>query len=552
MFIPFCTLHFLTLNMNIISSYIHLSILIFTLLLSYCYGGKRNIVFVIIDDLRPALGCYGDENAYTPNIDNFARKSYVFKSAYCQQALCAPSRNSLLTSRRPDTLRLYDFYNYWRNFSGNFTTLPQFFKENGYETMSIGKVFHPGAASNWNDDMPYSWSKTPYHPPTEKYKEAHVCGNESSKLARNLVCPVTVEEQPGKSLPDIQSLQRARLFLKDKHDKPFFLGVGFHKPHIPLKFPREYLDFHPIKSVILPAYRWHPPLMPDIAWNPWTDVRNRDDIVALNLTFPFGLMPDYYAKIIRQSYYASVTYIDDLFGQLMKDLELLQLLDNTIIVLVGDHGWSLGEHGEWAKYSNFEESVRVPLIIYIPDLTTNPLYYSQNDAIQNAHGHKEIWELVELVDIFPTLAEISGIEPIPSICVPNSTQQLCTEGISLLPIIQKTAIQWKTGAFSQYPRPGRFPSRHPNSDKPRLSQIMYMGYSLRTARHRFTEWVHFNKKTFTPDWEKVVDEELYDHVLDPNENLNLADRPQLSDLIKLLKVQLHSGWRESLPKDFLQ
>uniref|UniRef100_A0A1Y1KS11 Sulfatase N-terminal domain-containing protein n=1 Tax=Photinus pyralis TaxID=7054 RepID=A0A1Y1KS11_PHOPY len=208
------------------------------------YQRKPNVLFIIVDDLRPSLGIYGDDNARTPNIDALAKKSAVFTNVFAQQALCAPSRNSFLTSRRPDSLHLYDFNSYWRDVAGNFTTIPQLFKENGYYTHSIGKVFHPGKSSNFTDDSLYSWSRSPYHPPTEKYKNAKVCVTRNG-LAQNILCPVIVNEQPGGSLPDLESLSAAKDFLK-YHKQistlPYFLAVGFHKPHIPLKFPIEYLS----------------------------------------------------------------------------------------------------------------------------------------------------------------------------------------------------------------------------------------------------------------------------------------------------------------------
>ena len=164
---------------------------------------------------------------------------------FFQQALCAPSRNSFLTSRRPDSLRLYDFDSYWRDTVGNFTTLPQIFKENGYFTHSIGKIFHPGVSSNYTDDEEYSWSDKPFHPSTEKYKDSKVCVSRNGTLASNLICPVIVKQQPGGTLPDLESLRAALDFLKYRKeiagDKPYFLAVGFHKPHIPFKFPVEYL-----------------------------------------------------------------------------------------------------------------------------------------------------------------------------------------------------------------------------------------------------------------------------------------------------------------------
>nr|CAD7463478.1 unnamed protein product [Timema tahoe] len=230
-----------------------------------------------------------------------------------QSALCAPSRNSLLTSRRPDTLHLYDFYSYWRDVAGNFTTLPQYFKQHGYHTMSVGKVFHPahnihfpkslrctlnemlcsGVSSNWSDDQPYSWSQYPYHPSTQKYKESAVCSNSDGTLGKNIVCPVEVHFQPGKTLPDLQSLHVAMKFLKERQGshQPFLLAVGFHKPHVPLKYPRKYLKHHPLDSVQLPDVRQRPSALPTVAWNPWTDLRERDDIAALNLSFPFQPIP---------------------------------------------------------------------------------------------------------------------------------------------------------------------------------------------------------------------------------------------------------------------
>lgn len=159
--------------------------------------------------------------------------------------MCAPSRNSFLTSRRPDSLHLYDFYSYWRDVAGNFTTLPQHFKEHGYHTHSIGKIFHPGISSNWTDDAQYSWSEKPYHPPTEIFKEAKVCPTAKGTMAKNLVCPVIANEQPGGTLPDLESLNEALNFLTYRENsidkKPYFLAVGFHKPHVPLKYPIQYL-----------------------------------------------------------------------------------------------------------------------------------------------------------------------------------------------------------------------------------------------------------------------------------------------------------------------
>ncbi|MGH0181175.1 UNVERIFIED_CONTAM: hypothetical protein FKN15_006157 [Acipenser sinensis] len=202
--------------------------------------GSLNVLLIVADDLRPSLGCFGDKVVKSPNIDQLASKSNVFHNAFVQQAVCAPSRTSFLTGRRPDTTRLYDFGSYWREHAGNYTTLPQHFKSSGYITMSVGKVFHPGIASNHSDDYPYSWSTPPYHPSSYEYEKKKVCKGKDGKLHANLLCPVDVSEMPEGTLPDMQSTEEAVRLLKAVKDEshPFFLAVGYHKPHIPFRYPQ--------------------------------------------------------------------------------------------------------------------------------------------------------------------------------------------------------------------------------------------------------------------------------------------------------------------------
>lgn len=450
---------------------------------------KPNVLFIVVDDLRPALGCYGNDFMVTPNIDNLAKHSVLFQNAYVQQALCGPSRVSFLTSRRPDTTRLYDFYSYWREAAGNFTTLPQHFKENGYHTVSVGKVFHPGISSNNTDDYPYSWSLPAYHPSTEKYIMAKVCPGQDGKLHMNLVCPVDVAAMPEGTLPDIQSTDYATEFLRNQSrqgNQPFFLAVGYHKPHIPLKFPKEYLDLYPLSRVPVVPNPSYPSKLPPVAWNPWMDLRERDDVKSLNLSFPFGPVPQNFSQLIRQSYYAATSYMDDQVGRLLSTLEDQGFADNTIIVFLGDHGWSLGEHQEWAKYSNFEVSTRAPLMFYVPGLTASTkdqgrrfphlrhfrlteqtMKYENTDIntdIKNLHIitrnkenikhfeflmnirdkmiYKNSSALVELVDVFPTVSDLAGIA-IPQRCPENSADiLLCTEGTSLVPLLQNVCFNY--------------------------------------------------------------------------------------------------------------
>lgn len=382
-----------------------------------------------------------------------------------QQALCAPSRNSILTSRRPDTIRLYDFYSYWRTFAGNFTTLPQYFKEHGYFTYSIGKVFHPGASSNFTDDYPYSWSEPTYHPRSEKYLNAAVCLEANGNFVANLLCPIDLNIFPGHILPDIDSTLHAKHILGANKDY-FFLAIGYHKPHIPFQFPSKYLEYHQdLEKFAKPEDDFKPYDMPDVAWNPFEDIRRRADVKEMNLTFPFQTLPRDFRLKTRQHYYASVTYIDDLIGQLLKSVNLT----NTIIVLTSDHGWSLGEHTEWAKYSEFEVALKVPLLIYDGGKT------------------EKVSTISEAIDIFPTVVELAGL-PKMSSCSASVNLNACTEGKSLLSMEMEG-----NAAVSQYPRPGVFPTLL--SDKPRLNQIQIMGYSIRTKQFRYTIWIRFDPKT---------------------------------------------------------
>ncbi|XP_037908445.1 iduronate 2-sulfatase isoform X2 [Hermetia illucens] len=504
-----------------------------------CENRRPNVVLILADDLRPTIEKYGDQLAITPNLDRFIERSSYFTRAYSQQALCAPSRNSMLTSRRPDTLHLYDFYSYWRTFAGNFTTLPQYFKENGYYTYSVGKIFHPGVSSNFTDDYPFSWSEPTFHPSTERYMNQPVCPDGSGTLRTNLICPVKKFSQPEGTLPDIESKVEAKNFLAafKNRSQPFFLAVGFHKPHIPFRIPDKYFKLYP-QTKFGNSTNWRQYGVPDVAWNPYTDIRKRHDVKQLDIPFPYGPIPSAFGMSIKQAYYASVSYIDNLFGNLLSAVDL----NNTIVVFASDHGWSLGEHGEWAKYSNFEVALRVPLVVYAPGITP-----------------RRIDNIVELVDLFPTLVDLVNLPPIAK-CKRFSKKKLCTEGNSLLPLLKGLSARWPDQAFSQYPRPGPIPRK--NSDKPRLPKIRIMGYTVRKTDFRYTIWMRFYPRNFSSDWSQIFGEELYDHRFDSAENENLVDRREFKrirlELRSLLKKQFSFGaslgrpqrkklsWREAL------
>jgi len=387
----------------------------------------------------------------------------------------------------------------------------------------------------------------------------------------NLLCPVDVAQQPEGSLPDIQSADHAVEMLKslstrDSDDQPFFLAVGFHKPHIPFKFPEEYLDLYPLDEIDIAPNPYIPKHMPMVAYNPWADIRRRDDILALNLSFPFGPMPWEMQRKIRQHYYASVTYMDAQVGRVLSQLERSGLSHDTMIVLVSDHGWSMGEHGEFAKYENFDVTTRVPLLISLPGVTDNNQTHNNNKKfgfidvfrdgrkIRNNHIHRST-DLVELVDLFPTLSDLCGL-PVPPTCPENSFDVLlCTEGASFAKqihsAVDRTGLSkdWgKKAVFSQYPRPSLWPQY--NSDLPNLADIKIMGYSMRTHRYRYTEWVAFDPSVFKANFSKVYAKELYLHEEDPLEMVNVADDSislPYTKLIKSLSKRLIAGWRAALP-----
>ncbi|XP_059535857.1 iduronate 2-sulfatase isoform X3 [Myotis daubentonii] len=454
-----------------------------------------NVLLIIVDDLRLSLGCYGDKLIRSPNIDQLASHSLLFQNAFAQQAVCAPSRVSFLTGRRPDTTRLYDFNSYWRVQAGNFSTIPQYFKENGYVTMSVGKVFHPGISSNHSDDSPYSWSVPPYHPSSEKYENTKTCKGPDGELHANLICPVDMADIPEGTLPDKQSTKKAIQLLEKMKtsSSPFFLAVGYHKPHIPFRYPK---------------------------------------------------------RKIRQSYFASVSYMDTQVGHLLSALDDLQLANSTIVAFTSDHGWALGEHGEWAKYSNFDVTTHVPLMFYVPGRTA-PLpeageklfpYIDPFDSISELmEPGRQVEDPVELVSLFPTLAGLAGLHVPPRCPSPSFHVELCREGQSLLNHFQFHDLEEdltlrgnprESIAYSQYPRPADYPQW--NSDKPSLKDIKFMGYSIRTIDYRYTVWVSFNPHEFLANFSDVHAGELYFVDSDPLQDHNMYNETQGGDLPQLL------------------
>lgn len=490
------------------------------------------MLFFAVDDLRTELGTYGHSMITSPNIDQLASRSMLFERAYCQVAVCSPSRASIMTGRRPDTNHVWTISNqdYWRTFT-NATSIPQYFKEKGYISIGMGKLYHPGAPSGY-DDVAYSWS-----PEGLPYYHSPVLGEFSNKSRSWTDFDGYLDNQ----LPDGQLADRAIKVLKqlknnrteNGDNRPFFLGVGFHKPHLPFNCPGHYFDMYPPASEIkLPPNPYPPAGMPPIAWSGWGELRSYEDIHKLfvnnskkckdnnYLDVKDCHVPDDVVRELRRAYYSCVSYTDAQIGKVVKGLEEQGFADDTIIVMWADHGWQLGEHGEWCKHTNFEDAAHVPLILHVPGVT---------DAGMRTKA------FVELIDVFPTLTELVGIETPPMCPKENHKLLTCVEGTSVVPLLRDPNKVWKKASFSQYPR---------ESEK-------VMGYSIRVDNYRFTEWIGFDRTTAMPHWDNVVGVELYNHtepiVFFNDENKNMAHDPSMASLVKELHDAVVAGWRDALP-----
>lgn len=527
---------------------------------SFCVGNSlitatrqeqslKNVLFIAVDDLRTELGAYGHTQVVTPNFDSLASKSLVFERAYCQVAVCSPSRASLLTGRRPDTNHVWLISpdEYWRHYT-NATTIPQYFKENGYISVGMGKIFHPGAPSG-NDDEAYSWSLPYYHSPLQK----QYGGNKTSSWW-------SFDGFEDNQLPDgqiadnaIQTLQQLKQNRSKGDNKPFFLAVGFHKPHLPFYAPSKYFDkYPPVDQIELAKNPDVPKDFPPIGRS--TALADRyDDIHKLftnvtkchtdadaSLTSQECHMPDSKARELRRAYYSCISYTDAQIGRVLAELESQGFADDTVVILWADHGWQLGEHNHWCKFTNFEDATHVPFMIRVPGVTDEGMRTSA---------------LVELIDIFPSITELAGLQ-IPPVCPQNNKKLLtCVEGTSVAPLLKNPKKPWKRAAFSQYPRPNvGLPviPNEPSFPKNNHGEAV-MGYTIRVDIYRFTEWYSFDRDTATPHFDKIWGTELYNHtepvVFFNDENVNLANKPEMKGLIEELRHMLQAGWRAALPPE---
>ncbi|MGK6343669.1 sulfatase [Chryseobacterium sp. DT-3] len=489
---------------------------------------KPNILFIPIDDLRPEMGCYGNTVIKTPNMDRLAAKGVVFKRAYCQQAVCNPSRASLLTGLRPDSVRVWDLQTDFRKKLPDVVTLPQLFKNNGYYTVGIGKTFHNTFPDNisWNEDLHVDGF--PFDPDAvyqltenkiiQKEKELSLLKNGKAKqdaygfiyTKANSTEIADVDDDAyydgAQTTMAIKKLKE----LKEK-DKPFFFSVGYYRPHLPFNAPKKYWDLYNRNDIPLAGNQFMPKNAPEFAVHGDSELRTYTDRSDLPLPSEKPYDVDKQRDLLH-AYYASVSYTDAQIGRLLDALDELGLSENTIVVLWGDHGWKLGEHNSWCKQSNYEIDTRVPLII--------------SGAEVKAKG-KTSDALTEFVDIYPTLCDMTGIK------IPDYLQ-----GTSMKPLLTDPARAWKKAAYSQFLL-GRF------GKTKGVQNVERMGYAIRTDRYRYVEWYEWNKETEKPG--SYLARELYDHNNDADENVNIAEEVANKNLINKLSLQLKKGWRYSKP-----
>jgi len=479
-------------------------------------GPLFNVLLIVVDDLRPDLGCYGQSGVLTPNIDALAADGLTFTRAYSQQADGNASRTSLLTGLRPDTTRVADSGHFRRYLPGAMT-LPQHFARYGYATSAFSKVFEKPQL-----DDPASWTIPSWLPDSHAWRSDAARGFSQRKWselqAANFLSTEAFDYDPAKrgsqpagrpggglaswesadapdaDLPDGKTADAVVAAFSELQDQRFFLAAGFLRPHLPFVAPSKYFALYPAGSVELTPHREPAADLPPSALHGSEELREYADIP------PRGPIPDGKARELVRAYRACISYVDAQVGRVLQALEDLGLRQQTVVALCGDHGYHLGDHGLWGKRTNFELATRAPLIVSAPG--------------QRGRGKKTA-ALTELVDLYPSLCEICELPRPPGL-----------EGSSFTPLFDDPERLWKRAVFSQYPReiPGAGPG---------------IGRTMRTDRYRYTEWGANENPYFSA--------ELYDHMADPQETISTASRPRHVSLVNGLSGMLRDGWRSSYP-----
>lgn len=454
---------------------------------------KPNVLLICVDDLKPLLGCYGDTRIQTPNIDRLAARGVLFERAFCNQAVCAPSRNALMTGLRPSTIGIYDLGTNFRKAVPNAVTVAQHFQQHGYRTEAMGKIMHVG---HGNGEDAASWTVPHWKPggggyalpqnrdivrkAVEKAKASGVPQERIGSLAKGppTECADVADNAYGDGMIADEAIRRLRA-AKEKPDEPWFIGVGFHKPHLPFVAPKKYWDLYKPDAFQLPALKTLPAGAPDFAGHNGGELRTYTDIPSV------GPIDEQTGRHLIHGYHAATSYMDAQLGRVLDALDETGLARNTVIVFWGDHGWHLGDHGLWCKHTNFEQAARIPLIVAMPGFATP--------------GGKSA-AIVETVDIYPTLCELAGLPPPQGL-----------DGASFAATLKNVSAPAREAAYHIYPR------------------NKLLGRAVRTQRYRLVEWKAPGASADTAVYE------LYDYETDPDETKNLAaDKPETVNHLRAL------------------
>ena len=455
---------------------------------------KPNVLLIIADDMRTELNCYGADYIHSPNIDKLAKNGVLFNNAYVQQAVCSASRASFLSGVRPNTTGVdYPYSNYFMNeFRPNHPMLAEHFEQNGYYAHTFGKIHHGGPSDKLKTDH--------YNPKTGLNTGKFYALPENIEKGGARGRSIETPPYEGADVPDeayvdgLIAQEAVKVISQQKETKePFFIAVGFNKPHLPFNAPKKYWDLYKESEMPLAPNQNHPKDSPSYSVTHNSLAR----YAGLNYyNTPNHVTPDDYQRKLIHAYAACISFVDAQVGKLIESLKETGKYDNTIIVFISDHGWHLGHQNKWGKTTNFENATRAPLIVSSP----------------NHKKGKRSTQLVEYVDLYATLCDLADIE------IPEYT-----EGTSVKPLLENPDRKWKTTAFSQFPR-GR------NLE----------GYSMRTADYRYTEWRLSEGK--------IDSIELYDHKDDAIESINIAYKKENESLVKELSQKLNAGWKAALPE----
>lgn len=452
---------------------------------------KMNVVFIVCDDLNADLGSFDDSIVKTPNLDRIRAHAMRFNNAYCQYPLSGPTRASFLTGYSPERTKVMDLTTSFRKAMPDCVTLPQLFKNNGYYTVRIGKVYHanvPMDIGHDGADDPKSWTKkwNPIGIDKTLEDKVHIL-TPSLVSGKRIGGSMAYLEVPGEDdkHTDAIGANIACMEIHNHKDKPFFLAMGFYRPHTPYIAPSKYYKMYP----------WQTMPLPNVPADDWD---NKPECAKTSNILNYGLPADTLRRA-KAAYYAAISFMDAQIGKILNQLDRDGLANNTAIVFVGDNGYNLGQHGQWQKQLLFEHSARVPLIISVPEITNRKGSYNKP---------------VELLDIYPTIASVCSLQ------APNDL-----DGRDVTPLLKDANTPWEENAYSEQTRkPGAFKS---------TVKEFTMGRSVRTERYRYTEWN-----------DGKAGGELYDYLKDPTEHYNLYNNKKYKKLQKQLSVDLHKHYAE--------